>query len=423
MEELFRRLFGITSGIQDQPVAQAFPLGQGQVEIAPISAGDMPIAQPVVPQTNQGFSASQFLPSMDAMRNRLPSMENLRGIIPTFAGLEGRINEAITPQLPAYMQGLLGTEVEAQLPAQARRAGLLNAAAALMQASGPQDRRISLGQALGAGLQGYQQGSQGAFDKTLEGLALRQKLSQQQELPGVVGEYNAALKAGYISPKTTLTEYIASKRPPGTTVNVSTGGDLMPGQKKADEKFADDYVAWKTGGGQDMVAQISQLKPVIENLESGKPLTGVGVAVQPDILLALTNPEALQSREQVEEVVQRNLRAVLGAQFTEKEGERLIARAFNPKLKPEQNAKRLRRLFLQMATAAEQKQSMVEYFDENGTLRGFKGKMPSISDFVSAMEGSASEPAKKPSSGNVSSSKFPSLSKDDIDLINRNLNR
>jgi hypothetical protein len=188
MEELFRRLFGITSGIQDQSVAQAFPIGQGQVDIQPISAGDMPIAQPVVPQNvPQGFSASQFLPSMDAMRNALPSMENLRGIIPAFAGLEGRINEAITPQLPAYMQGLLGTEVEAQLPEQARRAGLLNAAAALMQASGPQDRRISLGQALGAGLQGYQQGAQGAFDQTLQGLKIRSELTPKPTK--LTGEY------------------------------------------------------------------------------------------------------------------------------------------------------------------------------------------------------------------------------------------
>jgi hypothetical protein len=111
------------------------------------------------------------------------------------------------------------------------------------------------------------------------------------------------------------------------------------------------------------------------------------VAVQPDLLLAMTNPQALQSREQVEEVVQRNLRAVLGAQFTEKEGERLIARAYNTKLPPEENAKRLRRLFLQMSTAAEQKQAMVDYFDQNGTLRGFSGKMPTVQDFYKAMEG------------------------------------
>jgi len=169
--------------------------------------------------------------------------------------------------------------------------------------------------------------------------------------------------------------------------NILGGDKLTPGQESIDKKFADDYVAWRGGGGQDMTAQIAQLQPVIQALEAGQPITGMKVAVQPDLLLAMTNPQALQSREQVEEVVQRNLRAVLGAQFTEKEGERLIARAYNPKLPPEENAKRVRRLFLQMSTAAEQKQSMVDYFDQNGTLRGFSGKMPSVQDFYRAMEG------------------------------------
>jgi hypothetical protein len=40
-----------------------------------------------------------------------------------------------------------------------------------------------------------------------------------------------------------------------------------------------------------------------------------------------------------------------------------------------------------MSTAAEQKQAMVDYFDQNGTLRGFSGKMPGVQDFYKAMEG------------------------------------
>jgi hypothetical protein len=173
------------------------------------------------------------------------------------------------------------------------------------------------------------------------------------------------------------------------TATATAGGakDLTPGQKRLDERAADDIFQWQSGGGQDMTAQIAQLKPVIADLEAGKPITGISVAVQPDLLLAMTNPRALQNREAVEEVVQRNLKVILGAQFTEKEGERLISRAFNPKLPPAENAKRVRRLFMQMETAAEQKQAMVDYFNENGTLRGYKGKMPSVSDFEKAMEG------------------------------------
>ena len=177
------------------------------------------------------------------------------------------------------------------------------------------------------------------------------------------------------------------------TATAGLGRDLTPGQKKLDESFAPEVFQWQAGGGQDMTAQIAQLQPVINALEAGEPITGIRTAVQPDLLLALTNPKALQAREAVEEVVQRNLRVILGAQFTEKEGERLISRAFNPKLPPEENAKRVRRLFKQMETAATQKQQMVDYFNQNGTLKGFQGRMPSIRDFENAMEKGATAPS------------------------------
>ena len=193
-------------------------------------------------------------------------------------------------------------------------------------------------------------------------------------------------EAFQMSPDGEIKPVVRAERGP-LVQNIVGGEQLTPGQKKLDESAAADIYQWQSGGGQDMVAQIAQLKPVIEDLEAGKSITGVGVAIQPDILLAMTNPEALQSRETVEEVVQRNLRAVLGAQFTAAEGERLISRAFNPKLPPEENAKRVRRLFLQMSSAAEQKQAMVDYFNDNGTLRGFRGKMPTIQDFYNAIEG------------------------------------
>jgi hypothetical protein len=231
------------------------------------------------------------------------------------------------------------------------------------------------------------------FDKLLQAIAIVDPVEaaklmapKETKLTGSVGEFAEARRLGFI-PETMSFETFKGIGKGPLVQNILGGDKLTPGQESIDKKFADDYVAWRGGGGQDMTAQIAQLQPVIQALEAGQPITGMKVAVQPDLLLAMTNPQALQSREQVEEVVQRNLRAVLGAQFTEKEGERLIARAYNPKLPPEENAKRVRRLFLQMSTAAEQKQAMVDYFDQNGTLRGFSGKMPSVQDFYRAMEG------------------------------------
>lgn len=170
-------------------------------------------------------------------------------------------------------------------------------------------------------------------------------------------------------------------RPPGgVTVNNMTGVGT-PGQKKVDEAFAADFVDWERGGFSDVQKQMVQLEEAQKALESGRNLTGPDIGLQPNQVLAITNPDAIAVREAVEEVVQRNLRLILGAQFTEKEGERLIQRAFNPMLDEKENAKRLRRLIDQIKSAAEAKQAANDYFREHGTLTGWTGRMPTIADF------------------------------------------
>jgi hypothetical protein len=228
-------------------------------------------------------------------------------------------------------------------------------------------------------------------DVLLEGNVPVYEAPKPEEMTTTEREYLKAKSEGYPGSFVGYQELLKRAGRTQVTATATAGGgkDLSPGERKRDERAADDIFQWESGGGQDMVAQIAQLKPVIADLEAGKPITGISVAVQPDLLLAMTNPKALQNREAVEEVVQRNLRVILGAQFTEKEGERLISRAFNPKLPPAENAKRVRRLFLQMETAAQQKQAMVDYFNENGTLKGYKGKMPTVGDFERAMEAGA----------------------------------
>jgi hypothetical protein len=82
----------------------------------------------------------------------------------------------------------------------------------------------------------------------------------------------------------------------------------------------------------------------------------------------------------VKEIVQRNLRPILGAQFTEREGAMLMERAFDPKLSEETNIKRIERLGTQVRKMAQAKQEAIDYYEEHGTLAGFKGKIPTIKD-------------------------------------------
>lgn len=158
--------------------------------------------------------------------------------------------------------------------------------------------------------------------------------------------------------------------------------NLSKGEEAVDKKFADEYVQWSaTGGFADIEKQISQLEEAAAALEAGNGLTGPLVGSLPDFITASVAPDVIATREAVEEVAQRNLRAILGPQFTEKEGDRLIARTYNPRLSEAENAKRVRRLIAQIKTAAQVKQDAANYYEQNGTLKGWKGKMPSLSDF------------------------------------------
>lgn len=173
---------------------------------------------------------------------------------------------------------------------------------------------------------------------------------------------------------------IARRKAGGTSITNNVGGEgLTPGQKKIDEAFADTYLSWQAGGFADSTKQIGQLNEALGILEQGGNITGA-IGALPDFVQPFINERGTIAREQVEEVVQRNLREILGAQFTEREGERLIARAFNPRLSPAENAKRVRRLLGQVSSMGQAKQAMVDYFDENGTLRGYRGARPTMND-------------------------------------------
>lgn len=148
-----------------------------------------------------------------------------------------------------------------------------------------------------------------------------------------------------------------------------------PGWTQIDKLFATDYNDLVSKGGlADAIKGVDQIQEVKGELTSGKNLTGALISMLPDSVRMRTNPESMNVQELLEEVVQRNLRVILGAQFTENEGRRLIARAYNPALKEEINAKRVGRLMESMQTALEAKLEAIQYFEKNQTLRGFQSK-------------------------------------------------
>jgi hypothetical protein len=199
-----------------------------------------------------------------------------------------------------------------------------------------------------------------------------------------IQEYEYAKGQGYSG---TLEQFQNERAKSGaSSTNFVTPPGQTAGREAVDKNYANEYLQWTQGGGADAIGNVAQIGTVLQQLEQGRELTGPMIGIQPDFILALTNPNAADAKQRVEEVVQRNLRTVLGAQFTDKEGERLISRAYNPALSPQQNAARLRRLYQQMQIAANSRQEMARYFEEKGTLTGYQGPSVNINQFYAALE-------------------------------------
>ena len=168
----------------------------------------------------------------------------------------------------------------------------------------------------------------------------------------------------------------------GKFADDGAGLNLSPGQKKVDENYATQYFEYMKGSA-DTEKQLDQLGLALNTLQTSKDgsITGRRVAALDAAgKLAYVDPEAQAVYDQVTEVVQRNLRLVLGAQFTEKEGERLIARAYNPALGQEENARRVKALMTQIQTAHQSQKQMAQYFRDNGTLQGYEMNQEALAD-------------------------------------------
>lgn len=157
------------------------------------------------------------------------------------------------------------------------------------------------------------------------------------------------------------------------------------GEEAIDKAFAKTYADYYAAGGRASATKNLQALIDAKNelQTSDISLTGAEMKAIPTWAEDIVAPRSKALRERVEEVVQRNLREVLGAQFTEKEGERLISRAFNPNLDEAENISRLNSLIAQVQQAIEAKDDAARYFEENGTLKGWTGKLyKSVDDFT-----------------------------------------
>lgn len=157
---------------------------------------------------------------------------------------------------------------------------------------------------------------------------------------------------------------------------------FTPGQSERDKVFAKDLVEWEQSGGPNAVKSLSEANAGIQHLISGSKngwidptglAAGIANRTLPDVVSKWINPEGEIAKAAIRSTIMTNLRQVLGAQFTENEGERMMKQSFDPDMPPAENLRRAKLILDQISTIAQNKQIMAKHFYDNGTLADYKG--------------------------------------------------
>tara|TARA_B100000902_G_scaffold398611_1_gene466037 strand:+ start:5961 stop:7406 length:1446 start_codon:yes stop_codon:yes gene_type:complete len=154
------------------------------------------------------------------------------------------------------------------------------------------------------------------------------------------------------------------------------GVELTPGQIELDKKFATTVESYENAGGYaNSQRNYKELNGLIAGLlaeprDGSSSISGRVVYFTP---LPGRSAKAIDTKDQIDRIITQDLRQTLGAQFTQQEGERFVAYAYNIMLPPHINARRLARMRNAMEQASKAKRDSISYFKKNGTLKGFKG--------------------------------------------------
>ena len=151
--------------------------------------------------------------------------------------------------------------------------------------------------------------------------------------------------------------------------------------KKLNDETAKDYADFSEEGGNLMMEKnIRSLRQVIAELngsnKTGRPIDFFGETLR-KAYDHMTDGNSVAMQQQIDLITQANLKATLGAQFTENEAKMFLQRSYDPQLSPEQNAKKLRSELESLITRAESRRARFQYFEDNNyNMAGFMTKNP-----------------------------------------------
>ena len=167
--------------------------------------------------------------------------------------------------------------------------------------------------------------------------------------------------------------------------------ELTEFQKSMDAQAGKDTAEYIARGGPATTArnlkQLTEVEGILKDaIESGEGITGsiAGTLSKIPIIGPRFFEKTIKTREMVEQVVQSDLRTILGGQFASKEGEGVLKRGYNEDLSEEENLRRVQLLISTMNSASRAKEAQTRHVMKFGTLRGYEG--PSVDTYLLELE-------------------------------------
>lgn len=119
------------------------------------------------------------------------------------------------------------------------------------------------------------------------------------------------------------------------------------GPKALAAKLADKFADYEAGGGKaGMQSSLEKLESAANALETGTVVTGGASTKLPGFnsedAQSVLNPQMVAVKQEAQGALNTVLRQTLGAQFTEKEGERVLNQIWDDRQPPKVNAKKIR---------------------------------------------------------------------------------
>lgn len=149
-------------------------------------------------------------------------------------------------------------------------------------------------------------------------------------------------------------------------------------EKKYAQALATSAVEWETKDRVVASQNWSRLDTATKSLEKGLVKTGSFFEKMPfaEATRGRFRENVANLMDQVQGVVYQSLKATLGAQFTEKEAQRLVASYVNPQLDTATNATRLRMLTKGLKQVIDARDAVYDHYRTHRTMQGYDGPDP-----------------------------------------------